>query len=239
MTNELLLVGSLILIYGMVIVAFRLFGKQGLYMSTIIATIAANIECLIYIKAFGMGMTLGNVLFASTFLVTDIASEIYGKKVANKAVKLGIVTTAAFMILSQYWLLYTPHPTEDFAMPHMKAIFGNIPRIMIASFVVYAVAQTFDVWCYHKWWAFTEKKFGDKGKFLWVRNNGSTLISQLINNVLFTVFAFAGIFSTSKLIMTIVSSYVIFIVTSLGDTPFVYFARWMYGKGKIQKIDEA
>ena len=76
-------------------------------------------------------------------------------------------------------------------------------------------------------------------KFLWIRNNGSTLISQLINNVLFTVFAFAGTFSTSKLIMTIVSSYVIFIVTSLADTPFVYLARWMYGKGKIQKIDEA
>lgn len=239
MTNELLLVGSLILIYGMTLVAFGCFGKQGLYMWTTIATIAANIEVLIFVKAFGMGMTLGNVLFASTFLVTDIASEIYGKKVANRAVKLGIVTSAAFMLLSQYWLLYTPHPTEDFAMPSMKAIFGNIPRLMIASFVVYAVAQIFDVWCYHKWWAFTEKRFGDKKKFLWLRNNGSTLLSQLINTVLYTTFAFAGTFSTDKLIMTIISSYVIFVVTSFLDTPFVYLARWMYSKGTIQKRDEA
>ena len=226
--------GSLVLIYGLALVSFGIFGKQGLYTWTVIATIAANIEVLIYIKAFGMGMTLGNVLFASTFLVTDIASEIYGKKIANTAVKLGIVTSIAFMILSQYWLLYTPHPTEDFAMPSMKIIFGNIPRLMIASFVAYAVAQVFDVWCYHKWWTFTEKKFGDKKKWLWLRNNGSTLLSQLINSILYTTFAFAGTFSNSKLMMTIVSSYIIFIVTSLLDTPFVYLARWMYSKGSIQ-----
>ena len=59
------------------------------------------------------------------------------------------------------------------------------------------------------------------------------------NTVLYTTFAFAGTFSTDKLIMTIISSYVIFVVTSFLDTPFVYLARWMYGKGKIQKIDEA
>ena len=74
---------------------------------------------------------------------------------------------------------------------------------------------------------------------MWLRNNGSTLLSQLINTVLYTTFAFAGTFSTDKLIMTIISSYVIFVVTSFLDTPFVYLARWMYSKGTIQKRDEA
>ena len=82
--NEILLVASLFVIYGCVLLAYRLFGKSGLYCFTAIATITANIEVLIMVKAFGMEQTLGNILFASTFLVTDIISEIEGKKAARK-----------------------------------------------------------------------------------------------------------------------------------------------------------
>ena len=84
MSNEILLVLSIFIIYGSVIVMYKLFGKQGLFCFTSIATIAANIEVLIMVKAFGMVMTLGNVLFASTFLITDIVSEVYGKKDAKR-----------------------------------------------------------------------------------------------------------------------------------------------------------
>ena len=76
MTNELLLILSLLLIYSALLLFYYLFGKDGLYAWTVIATIAANIEVLILVDAFGMEMTLGNILFASTFLVTDIISEI-------------------------------------------------------------------------------------------------------------------------------------------------------------------
>lgn len=233
MSNEILLVLSILIIYSSVLVLFKLFGKQGLYCFTSIATIAANIEVLIAINAFGMDMTLGNVLFASTFLVTDIISELYGKKDAKKAVNIGIVTSVVFIIFSQWWLLYTP--TEDaFAigvMEAMKTIFSNTPRVMITSMVVYAVVQRFDVWAYHKWWDFTEKMCGDSKKYLWVRNNGSTLISQFLNDVLFTFGAFLGVYDMKTLISIVISSYVIFIVTSLADTPFIYLAR------KIQKSE--
>lgn len=105
MSNEVLLVLSIFIIYGSVIAFFKLFGKQGLYCFTVLATIAANIEVLIVIVAFGMEMTLGNVLFASTFLVTDIISELYGKKESRKAVHIGIATSVTFIILSQ-WLAF-------------------------------------------------------------------------------------------------------------------------------------
>ena len=105
MSNEILLILSIFIIYGSVIVMYKLFGKQGLFCFTSIATIAANIEVLIMVKAFGMVMTLGNVLFASTFLITDIVSEVYGKKDAKKrAVHIGITTSIVFIILSQWWL---------------------------------------------------------------------------------------------------------------------------------------
>lgn len=222
--NEILLVCSILIIYGTELLFFKLFGKQGLYCFTVLATIAANIEVLIVVYAFGMEMTLGNVLFASTFLVTDIVSELYGKKEAQKAVNIGIVTSLAFIVISQWWLLYTP-ASSDFAMDSMRVIFSNTPRTMIVSMVVYAVVQKFDVWAYHMWWKFTEKRCGDSKKYLWVRNNGSTLISQFLNDVLFTFAAFWGIHSIGTIWNIVISSYVIYIVTSLADTPFIYAAR--------------
>lgn len=222
--NELLLLCSVIICYGSTLIMYRLFADEGLVCFTAIATIAANIEVLIVIEAFGMEMTLGNVLFASTFLVTDILSEVSGKQAAHRAVKVGIVTNIIFIVLSQWWLLYIPG-SNDWAMPAMKEIFSNTPRMMIAGMVVYAVVQAFDVWAYHKWWSFTDKKWGDHKKFLWLRNNGSTLVSQLINSILFNVAAFYGTYGISTLIEIIISTYVIYIATSILDTPFVYLAR--------------
>ena len=97
MPNELLLILSLLITFSFVLAAFYFFKEQGLFLWTTIATIAANIEVLIIVNAFGMEMTLGNILFASTFLVTDILSELYGKKEAQKAVYLGIATYVIFI----------------------------------------------------------------------------------------------------------------------------------------------
>lgn len=88
----------------------------------------------------------------------------------------------------------------------------------------------FDVWLYHKWWAFTEKKFGDRRRFLWLRNNGSTLISQLVNSALFTLFAFYGTYDWGTLVSVLFSTYVIYIFTSLLDTPVVYLARRIHDR---------
>lgn len=224
MPNEIWLLVSVLLYFGGTVLFYYLMGAAGLYCWNILATIAANIEVLILVDAFGMEQTLGNVMFASTFLVTDIISEIYGKEKSNWAVNTGIMASLMFILISQLWLRFTPSG-NDWAMPHMQAIFSNTPRLMIVSFLTYAVCQRFDVWAYHKWWEFTDRKFHDHKKYLWLRNNGSTLISQLLNTFLFTVGAFAGIYEKETLLSVFLSSYVIYIVTSLLDTPFVYLAR--------------
>ena len=222
--NELLLAAAVVVIFGSVLLWYRLFGDTGLMAFTVFATITANIEVLILVDAYGMEMTLGNILFASTFLVTDILSEVSGKKAAERAVRVGILTSALFIVVSQSWLLYRPAPS-DWVSPAMREVFSNTPRMMIASLAVYAIAQVFDVWLYHKWWALTERLSGDRRRFLWLRNNGSTLISQLLNAILFTLFAFYGTYDGKTLVSVVLSSYVIFIVTSLLDTPVVYLAR--------------
>ena len=228
MPNEILLIITVIVFYGGVLVFYRLFGLKGLYVWTAFATITANIEVLILIDAFGMEQTLGNVMFASSFLVTDIISENFGKKEAGTAVNLGIAVLIAFVIVSQIWLLFTPS-ANDRTFESMQTIFSNTPRLMTASLAVYALSQHLDVWLYHKWWSLTSEKSGDSKSFLWVRNNGSTLISQLVNAILYNIAAFAGTYDTGTLLNIIIATYVIYIFTSLLDTPAVYLSRKIAG----------
>ena len=201
---------------------------------TAISTIVSNIECLILINAFSMEQTLGNVFFASTFLITDILSENHSEKDANKAVWIGIFTNVFFILISQSWLLYVPAQT-DWVMPSIDVVFSNTPRMMISSLVVYATSQFLDVKLYHMWWRLTNKKFGDNQKYLWLRNNGSTLLSQLINTILFTLFAFYGTYNLPTLFSIMISSYIIYAVTGLLDTPMVYLARKMKDNDKISE----
>lgn len=239
--NELILAASVVFIFGAVLLAYRLFGDTGLYGMTVAVTILANIEVLILVVAFGMEQTLGNVLFAATFLITDILSENTGKQAANRAVFLGILASAFFALLTASWMLYTP-AESDWVMPSVRTIFSTTPRLVLASMSVYAVSQLLDVWLYHKWWELTDKKFGDHRKYLWLRNNGSTLISQFVNTVLFNLGAFAGMegYTPSLLASIILSGYAIYVVTSLLDTPVVYLARGMHEKKSAKATpDEA
>lgn len=222
--NEIILIASIFVIFGGLVGFFRLFGKIGIYAWTVICTIAANIEVLILVHAFGMDTTLGNVLFASSFLATDIMSELFGKKEANKCVWIGIAANITFILISQSWFLYVPAASDMMAEP-IKTVFANTPRVMLSSLFAYAICEIYDVWAYHAIWAWSEKHYGNRKRFLWLRNNGSTLVSQLINVVVFNLAAFAGVFPKEILIEILIFGYLIFIITSLIDTPFVYWAR--------------
>lgn len=224
MSNELILITSLVILYSLVVVMYKLFGKTGLYCWTVLATIAANIEVSMVVDAFGLEQTLGNVLFATTFLVTDILSERHGKKAAQTAVNLGIVTSLVFALISQSWSLYTPSDSDS--MYHIvTAAFKNTPRIMLSSVIVYAVVQRLDVFFYHAIWDKTTKLFGSREKFLWLRNNAATLLSQLLNSFLFNLAAFWGVYPASTIVNIALSGFVVYIFTSLLDTPAVYIAR--------------
>lgn len=233
MTNEILIIISFLIIYGSVTGFYRFFGKNGLLAFNVCATILANIEVLILVRAFGIEMTLGNILFASTFLVTDILSENHSRKDANRAVLISTLCSILFIAVSQMWLLYTPSE-NDWASGPIRTIFSSTPRIVCSSLLVYLISQLTDVWLYHKWWDWCRKKFGDEKKGLWIRNNGSTMISQLLNTLLYTFFAFYGTYEIHTLLSIFLSSYLIFFVTSLLDTPFVYLCRNIHDKHNIE-----
>jgi uncharacterized integral membrane protein (TIGR00697 family) len=220
MTNELLLIASLFIYFGLCVLWYKLFGRAGVYCFVVFATIAANIEVLMLVNAFGMDMTLGNVLFATTFSCSEILSEMEGKRCAKQAVWIGIATTAMFMLTTQTWLWFVPAGGDEMSAA-VRTVFANSPRIMMSSLVVYAICQLVQVGLYSAVWKL--QKYGKKG--LWVRSNAATLGAQAANTVLFAIFAFAGVYDTRTIAEIIIASYVIFVVTSLWDTPVLYFAR--------------
>lgn len=233
MSNELLIIISFFLIYGCVVLMYRLFGKNGLLAFNVLATILANIEVLLLVEAFGLEMTLGNVLFASTFLVTDILSENHGRKDAQRTVLISTLCSVFFIAISQMWLLYTPGES-DWASGAFHTIFSSTPRIVFASLAVYLISQLTDVWLYHKWWDWCKKHFKDSKKGLWIRNNGSTMISQLLNTFLYTTLAFYGTYPIGTLVTISIGTYSIYFILSLFDTPFIYLCRHIYER-KLKK----
>lgn len=218
MINELLWIGTLLLSFIMVILAYRLFGKTGLYIWTAIGVILANIQVMKTIQVFGLVTALGNVIYASLFLVTDIINENHSKKDAQKAVWIGFFVLITTTILMQVTILFIPHES-DVLSEHLSAIFSFLPRIAFASLVAYLISQSHDVWF------FAKLKQKHKKKHLWVRNNLSTICSQLVDNSIFTLLAFVGVFSWDIIGQIFLTSLILKVIVAICDTPFLYLAR--------------
>lgn len=223
MMNEFLLILSLVVTYGGVILAYRFFGRIGLFVFAVFATIVANIEVSFLLDAFGITQTLGNVLFASTFLITDALSEIRGKREAQRAVGVTLFFSVLFLIFAQLWIYYIP--LESVTGESFHRVFAQTPRIIAVSLLVFAFVSYLDVWLYHWWWKWSAGIC--KENWLWIRNNGSTLISQLLNTILFSIGAFYGVYEWAVIMQIILSSYAIFVCLALLDTPFLYMLVYL------------
>ena len=227
MINELLWILLMLVNFTAITLAYRFFGKNGLYAWVAVAIIIANIQVMKTIGFFGLVTSLGNIIYGTTFLATDILSENYGKKEAKKAVWIGFFTLIAITVIMQNCLLFIPHESDTLS-PALESIFGLLPRITIASLTAYLVSQYHDIWAFHLW----KKAF--KGKHLWFRNNLSTITSQLIDNIIFTWIAFVGfsglfgwerVFSWSIILQIFIVSYLMKWVIAVFDTPFLYLSR--------------
>ncbi len=220
MPNELIFVATVLAFLGSVLLMYKLFGKNGLFVFAVFSTLLGNIAVCKCIDLFGLSTTAGNVLYASTFLVTDILSEKYGKKEARKAVFYCFAVMIMWLFGSQLILYFTPN-VNDYINPGLELVFGLAPRVTIASLVGFLCSQNVDVFLYHLIW----KKTGENRSMLWLRNNGSTLISQAVDTVLFVFLAFWGTYPTDVFVSVLVTTYLFKAIVALVDTPFVYIAR--------------
>jgi len=218
MMNNLLLIISVIGIFTSVLVIKKLFGKEGLIGYMAVATILAEIGVVKSVNVLGLSATLGNVLFASNFLVTDILTECYGEKEAKKGIRFAVFSVIMFIVIMQVMLLFNPNEL-DFAQESMKTIFGIIPRISIASIVMLTIANFADVRLY----SWLKKKMN--GKCMWFRNNLCTILCNGLENFIFTFLCFTGIYSLNDMLMIATATTIIETVIALCDTPFLYLSK--------------
>lgn len=160
-------------------------------------------------------------VYSATFIFTDVLAEIWGVKEARKVVYVGAALYPLIYFTMQFAVSWEPHPVWAENQEGFATTIGSTLRITIASLVSFIVSQFHDVWSFHYW------KKRTKGKYLWLRNNLSTISSQLINTVVFYLIGFYGVFPIVELILF---TYFIKIIIALLDTPFVYLAVWYLRK---------
>lgn len=218
MLNNILLFVSIFGVFSIMLGVKKFLGKEGLIGWIGIASILANLILVKSVDLLGISATLGNVLFASNFLATDMLTECYGYKEAKKGVRFGIFAVLFFMLVTQIALIFVPN-SLDVSQNSLEIIFGFIPRISIASVSMFAVSNLVDIRLYE----YLRKK--SNGKKMWLRNNVCTIVSNGGENFLFYLIAFGGTMPTSTILLMALSATIIEIIIALCDTPFLYISK--------------
>ncbi|XID92735.1 queuosine precursor transporter [Paenibacillaceae bacterium WGS1546] len=205
--------------FALFLLGYRLFGKTGLYAWVAAAVVLANIQVVKTIGMFGLVMTLGNTMYGTIYIATDLLNEKYGEKEAKKAVWFGFFFLLASTAVMQMALVFEPQET-DFGDPALQTIFGLAPRIALGSLAAYFVSQFLDVKIFSK----LRKKFPTRSQ-LWIRLNGSIGFSQLVDTLVFCTIAFAGEYAWNVWWEIVLTTYVLKFIVSVASTPVVYWAR--------------
>lgn len=206
--------------FSLIILAYKLFGKIGLFTWIAIGTFVANIQVIKFVDLFGFkAATLGNIMYGTIFLATDVLSEKYTKKEAQKSVYLGFFILISMTLIMQLALRFKPS-VDDFIQPHLEAIFDFVPRIVLGSLIAYITSQLLDIYLFDR-----IKAKLPSDKHLWIRNNVATITSQLLDSIIFVIIAFIGTVTKDVLISIILSTFVIKVIVAILDTPFLYLAK--------------
>lgn len=219
MNNEILFALSVPAVFGALVLVNRAFGRAGLFAWAAIVPVLANILTAKQITIFGVNATLGTVLFSSVFLCGDVLSELYGKKEARKAALIGAAAIVGYIAATQVALLYTPNEL-DYAHGAMGTVFDLSLRVSLASLICFLLSNVAGVYLFD----LVRRK---APRFLWLRNNVSTLTCNAVENFVMMFAAFYGMYSAQDCIMIATATSCIEIIVGLIDTPFLYASiRW-------------
>ena len=230
LSTELMWFIMLLFCFTSILIFLKLFGYVGIFIYSALAVIAGNIQVLKTVDFFYSPepVALGTILFASTFLCTDILSEYYGKDKARTNILVGFCSFLFMTLLMVITIGFKPS-SSDWVQESLSNVFTPMTRFFIASMIAYLISQYFDVWFYNYLKNITSKKY------LWFRNNLSTVASSLVDNTVFSIFAWILLnpepVSVYNVIMIyILGTYLLRIFIALLDTPFIYIAKFFIPK---------
>ena len=228
-TNLGLGIAEILACFFGIIVLEKLFGKRGLFIWMAAAVIFANIQVSKQVDLpGGISCTLGNVVFASTYLTTDILNEKYGPKASRNAVRIAAAALIAYIIFSQLTRLYIPN-AEDVVSPGMELLFSMSLRITAASGLMFLLSNWIDVLLYQK----LKEKTG--GRYMWLRNNIATIVCNCGENFAFTYLGFLGLEGMDLAYCTEIAltTSALEVIIAVCDTPFLYLAKKLPGRSGI------
>ena len=197
----------------------------GLFVGSLILanTIGTKITTL-----FGVRVSVGIFFVPVLFLVTDVIGEVYGRREANKFVVISLVMLIITLGMTALAIILPANPTWG-KQAAFASIFGSSLRMIFASIVAFIMSQFHDVWSFDFW----KRKTG--GKHLWIRNNASTIVSQLIDTTVFMFIAFYMLtpkFTVSFIVSLIIPYWLFKAAFSLADTPLCYLVvKWLEPAG--------
>ena len=222
--QNLLYLSTLVLDLGLTVLMFRFFGKEGLLACIVLSILLANLQGPKLTIIFSMQTSLGVIFYSSIFFATDLMSEKFGKKEADRAVMMGFSISVIILLMLSISLLFLPsiQGNQTFSTEVHQAfvtILDFTPRFIIGSLFSYLISQRFDVWCFHK------IKHWTNGKHLWLRNNLSTMASQTIDTTLYSLVVWWGVVDLETAIQLGLAKMAFKIGIAAFDTPFIYWAR--------------
>ena len=222
--QNLLYLSTLVLDLGLTVLMFRFFGKEGLLACIVLSILLANLQGPKLTVIFSMQTSLGVIFYSSIFFATDLMSEKFGKKEADRAVMMGFSISVIILLMLSISLLFLPsiQGNQTFSTDVHQAfvtILDFTPRFIIGSLFSYLISQRFDVWCFHK------IKHWTNGKHLWLRNNLSTMASQTIDTTLYSLVVWWGVVDLETAIQLGLAKMAFKIGIAAFDTPFIYWAR--------------
>ena len=213
MENIIISIIHLILSFAITIFCYKKYGKYGLYIWMSVLVIICNIQTTKISEIFGLTISLGNISYGALFLTTDILTEKYGKNSTYNATKISFMTMAIFALLMYIFLQYKPSKI-DFSQDALVTIFSYVPRVTAGSLLAYYISQRCD--------AFLYSKLKAKYNKVWISNNVSTMVSQIVDTLIFVMIAFVGTIPSSAIITMILCQYIWKVVYEVVATPITY-----------------
>lgn len=178
-------------------------------------------------------ISVGILPYPITFLITDLISEIYGKKAANQVVVTGIFASFFSMLIVYTANAVPATPWSPVTDDLFTTVFGSTAIAVLASMLAYLFAQFVDIQIYHFWKRLT------KGKHLWLRNNFSTFFSQLVDTctILLLLCSF-HIIAWDKFLGLLIAGFLFKVLIAILDTPFLYLGVFLFRRRFKLKIND-
>jgi uncharacterized integral membrane protein (TIGR00697 family) len=216
--------------------AFLFLVLAGLFVTSLVTcNLIANKFVSVDLGFKTFEVSAGILPYPLTFLITDILSEVYGRRKTNAVVVTGFFSSVLVLLILYLGHLFPALENSPVTQEEYASVFRNSWRVISASMLAYLTAQFVDVRIFHFW------KRKTKGRYLWFRNNFSTIFSQLVDTILVTSVIFVGIASTDFITGLILDGWLFKVLFAAADTliiyPVVFGIRRHFGLKPAEEID--